>query len=793
MRTTILILCFVLVMTALASAADSKLMLVGHPTVVIDPLCNPKGEGTARVKIRNEGSAGQPAIQLYLTTTDIVSKPAGKRLNGKAILLPTTSARDDQASDKTQLGPGEELWIKISVSNIDQEGEWETTLQNENADLGPIRIVRNELPFQVGLDVPTPDAAELTFVKGQPASFRVKNDSLNDYWVTWEYSIDGHALRPTNLQERSLWWRLWCNVGGNCATEFAGPSPVLVPRNGIAPVTFQVPSDWFGSSFVGLFKDNAKDGRLLVWRTDGGCGSSAPTKVFKIKTHLGTSAGNSREVEGDFWVFVVLLLGGLCSLILNFALPNQMRRLKLKETLGVLGRQVSDLSLDLASRLRVLVGLQARLLDDRLKNLTWTNSDFTAEMQNIEQAATRLGTRIQLLDRLGTTRTNFERLRSLSLPPTVIVSMEETFEKVVAIGKKSDIGDSDLQTAQAMIQSLQDQMDSRGKTNIAWATGLVNRVKTLKASLDPTNGVIGKSATCKRILAQLPGLYPQLDATDPTQIQEGDYLSLDRTMFKLELIVDYVRVIDPLDAADHLRIRIAKAEPDLLNALKQDSWDKMDEAQRLVKQMREGHFTEDIKTALQANAVIAKCKRVQIHPFEPCEFTLEFAEDALNNATARDEWTCKWEFTNNNEQPLTEEGWEVTHYFQRPESYNLKITVCNRKDPKLSFTLDKDKIPVPAVDVQPQSRRRFARVIAAILKRDWNGARKEWHKSRTGAGRILEILWLMLALFLALIGMIAGAKEQLLKLDVVPAMIAIFLVGFGADQVKNLLTRRQQT
>jgi len=46
-------------------------------------------------------------------------------------------------------------------------------------------------------------------------------------------------------------------------------------------------------------------------------------------------------------------------------------------------------------------------------------------------------------------------------------------------------------------------------------------------------------------------------------------------------------------------------------------------------------------------------------------------------------------------------------------------------------------------------------------------------------------------LFIALLGLIAGAKDQLLKLDVVPAMIAIFLIGFGADQIKNLLTQKQ--
>ena len=47
-------------------------------------------------------------------------------------------------------------------------------------------------------------------------------------------------------------------------------------------------------------------------------------------------------------------------------------------------------------------------------------------------------------------------------------------------------------------------------------------------------------------------------------------------------------------------------------------------------------------------------------------------------------------------------------------------------------------------------------------------------------------------LFRSLLALVAGAKEQVLKMDCVPALIAIFLVGFGSDQVKNLDWRAQR-
>jgi hypothetical protein len=54
----------------------------------------------------------------------------------------------------------------------------------------------------------------------------------------------------------------------------------------------------------------------------------------------------------------------------------------------------------------------------------------------------------------------------------------------------------------------------------------------------------------------------------------------------------------------------------------------------------------------------------------------------------------------------------------------------------------------------------------------------------------VETLRLLLALGIAVLALVAGAREQLLKLDVIPGLIGVFLLGFGADAVKNLFTKR---
>ncbi|HWF04516.1 MAG TPA: hypothetical protein VHA06_12570 [Candidatus Angelobacter sp.] len=779
---------FCLSMSSFVRAADAKLVLVGTPSIVVNPLCNPDGTATVRIKIRNQGDAKTAAIPLYLSLTDITSNPVGKRSNGTLLATPVNGPNDDQPSTRKMLGPGEELWIKIDGTALNEPGEWEATLQNENVDVGKIRIIRNELPLPISMDISTPDAPELTFVRDRPASFRLKNDGSTDYLVTWEYIVDGHSLRPTDDQSDMPWWA-WvnCTLGDKCVTRKVAASPVLIPRNGVTSIEFPVPRSWFGGRFVGLFKDSVQDGRLVLSRVDTTCKSIVSTKIFNVKTHMATNYGNGRELWSDVVIFFVLLMGGICSLTLNFALPNQMRRQKLKEKLGALGRQVSGLSTELASRLRVFAGLEQRLLGDRLRNLTWNNPDFTTEMQNIELASTQLDKRIQLLDRMGSTRSSFENLSSLGLPPTVIVGIEALFIKVGDTVKKPILSDTEIQAAQAQIQNIQDQMDSVGRSNGAWVSGMQQRVADWKADFDATNGVIGKTTTWKRMQPNLRSAESRLTpVAAAAKVDEKDYLTVDRALFKMELSAEYVRLVDALPQTDPLWLSIQPHEADLIKALQLDSWTSLDKARCLLAQMRQGQFAVDVSNAVTAKKVQVKFDRVLIRQFEPCEFWMEFPSE-LDNASARSEWTCRWEFTNKDELTLHEEGWQVTHYFQKPEEYGLKVTIIKNAD---RTTVAVDPSAVPPIKVQEEKRRRWLNVIGALFRFDLTAAREEWKKSRTGAIRVLELLWLILTMILALIGMIEGAKEQILKLDIVPAMIAIFLVGFGADQIKNLLTKK---
>ncbi|HEV8493704.1 MAG TPA: hypothetical protein VGR76_15615, partial [Candidatus Angelobacter sp.] len=122
--------------------------------------------------------------------------------------------------------------------------------------------------------------------------------------------------------------------------------------------------------------------------------------------------------------------------------------------------------------------------------------------------------------------------------------------------------------------------------------------------------------------------------------------------------------------------------------------------------------------------------------------------------------------------------------------YSVKVEATHSQSGVVIAIGNVERLRDGTISVSGLPRRSMRRFLGKVLTLHWNEAEKEWRKSRTGAGRMLDRLRLLLALVIALIGLLAGAKEQLLKLDVLPALVAIFLLGFGADQVKNLFTQK---
>jgi hypothetical protein len=741
--------------------AAGKLTIVGRPTITIKPLCNPDGKGETNITVRN---AGPETTMPALMPGDVISRTPAKTLaNAKVELAKPGQLAANQTAD-----------VAVTVRNVFEQGDFEATLQNAGTDVGTLHIVRSNPPFSIAVDTANPADPELSFTRGQLAHFRLKNADPRGYSINWIYSVDGKTVQSDHA--------------------------IDILADGEKEITFSPPKEWFWGRFTSLFKDKTSDGYLTVLRSenDPGCGGqAAASKDIKTKTHLaGWKAGIAKELLADSTVFVLLALGGFLSLMLNSALPNQMRRVKLKESLNTMGAQIRGLSYGaLASRLRVMVGVELRLLRDKLRNLSWTNPDFSTDIDGIEADVRRLGNRLQVLGALGATRVNFQKARAQGLPPSLMVAMEQTFEKIVEIGKKSDPTDADVQSAQALIKGIQDQLDAGVQVTAPAVAAVAQRIRNFKQVFGQ-QGQLGATATCQRVKSKLPGPFTDLLAIDETKLTADvvlpdDFVSYDRLLFKLDKLQRYIHLVEGLpNTAAGFRSQIVGQEDPLLDFLGRESWDAMFDSQLLLREMEGGVFPEDLEGEITAGRIRVDFDPQTVRPYQPVQFSLLFVKIALNDAPAREAWTCCWTFSRDQEGGLAENGWVVTHYFQKAGAYQIKIDLIHTRSGKALPVPNVERLQNGQLSVSPIPKRSWSRVLQLIFQLKFAEARSEWRKSQTGAGRRLEWLRLLLALFVALIGLLAGAKEQLLKLDVLPALLAVFLIGFGADQVKNLLTRK---
>jgi len=154
------------------------------------------------------------------------------------------------------------------------------------------------------------------------------------------------------------------------------------------------------------------------------------------------------------------------------------------------------------------------------------------------------------------------------------------------------------------------------------------------------------------------------------------------------------------------------------------------------------------------------------------EISAVFANDDCNRAGARGEFECLWTFkhvdSDGRSSEWKEKGWQVYHFFPKPGSYTVKATFRDNEGSPIAD----QTTPVAVVGQVPVG-----------------SDNTTWFSDRTW----IEGARFAVVLFATILGLLGGAREQLMRLDVVAGLVAVFVIGFSADTVKNLLVDRGGT
>jgi hypothetical protein len=261
-------------------------------------------------------------------------------------------------------------------------------------------------------------------------------------------------------------------------------------------------------------------------------------------------------------------------------------------------------------------------------------------------------------------------------------------------------------------------------------------------------------------------------------IDPKNYLVFDFALNKAIIILKYIRLRDGITSPEVMD-RLDLRSIDLVNLLQKESWDGLRSARLLLREMEDDVYPERIIEAIQASAGDAESRQVdiQIDPayvYEraPVEFSIRFYSSTLDTSAARDQFVVEWNF----EDEHRGEGWVASHYFLRRRERGSSV-LSGRKD---QFQVTARLIDPSGRPVQLQGGE------TVVLERQILVHQSEL--SRRGERTRAEIIKLGAALLIAAIGLIAGAQSQIDKLDLIPGLVAVFLVGFSANSIKRLLT-----
>jgi len=646
----------------------------------------------------------------------------------------------------------------VEVSNLVEAGESEAALYNNETEIGKLRALKYRPPFAVKLNTATPDNPELSFEQGKPSQMIIKNDDPMTYPISWELLIGEKTITGTD---------------------------VILPPSSSKTVPIDTPNEWFTSGFAGLFKDEIRDGTLTL-SFQPPLSSSYPLmaqKVIPFKARLRNWSPNLQYILGIPLVFVFLFLGALCSLMLRDWGPNRLQRVKIEEKLGEVEKETQWLSQRLKiSSLIVPLRVERTRLLERLRSPVFFSPELPAIFEQCNDGIEILKNRLAILRDLDEAYERIWEKRRKHVPPALLSKVNDTLGQTSTMLRRIDPKEKNLDQVKMLIGSARqilDRLDKMAKKDEWLAKDLANRVKLMRQKFDEKEKIRAME-TFIEIENRFPHMLPALDAKyeDKANITPNEYAEIDLLTSFLDLISDFVPFYEngskTLDTEGVKKLE--KCHDDFLKSLSNQNFDGLERASLMLREVRDGIFSGSIEEAIKADPpqISLSTSTLNFHANQPIQLRVEFKKDELSKAAARDEIECIWDFKRDDflgnynvftSDHVKEKGWSVWHYFPKPGKYIANVSFRDRRTGELIKSNNAEVSLTQTFEVGPDTSPTFS--------------------ERTR----IEVTWFVIALFAALLALVAGAREQLLKLDVAAGLIAVFLIGFSTDTLKNLLTQ----
>ena len=519
--------------------------------------------------------------------------------------------------------------------------------------------------------------------------------------------------------------------------RFNAPTVVL-PPNGGETLELDPPDAWFG--LAGLLKPVQRDGQLTLRFEAPGTTSDPgwPGKVIPFKAGLSVVGPGLQKFLAFLLVLFLLALGGAASLLLRHWVPNSLGRARLRERLDELGEQTRLLPLRTSSTIRVGLRVERQRLAQQVQRGKTYSPELPNKLAQLNQRTDEIQRQVRLVEQLNELRDRLDQAYREGVAPSRVARIEDEARAISTTLSKVPLSLAELESVEKRIAAATALTAALATADPEWLAGL-------QASFD---GLTLARATLEADYAPCQALFASW-AAGWTAVDPKQYDRLDKVISILQLIRDDLdQLKSSTKAAAHQDFQVAVERMDYRSARK------------AIREIRSRIYREEIVAALTNPAQRPQITVSQIAPriYSPVVFMMQFRDHRLDTADALDAIDCRWDFGHGG---LQESGWQVAHFFPAPPgTYEVKATfwqggqqIADQQGPVVLGQPITTQ-PLPAED-----------------------------SPRTQA----EVVQLGIALLIALLGLLAGATEQLQKLDFLAAAVAVFLLGFGADSIKNAL------
>ena len=708
------------------------------------------GAASGLIRLHNRG---KEPVNLALAISDFIAvSSAGVPYPLSAVrTLNSVSAAAKPVFDGTKaLAADESIDIKVDASKIWQAGLSTAQLSNKGAALIEVRAVKKQVTFNVKADGPTPDQINISFTRGMAGWITLRNEDPMAYRFLWRLDV------PES------------HYGNGAPSGVATIEPNATISLPVAP------PDNFPFLETGFLRSGVRTGTLSLEYEPDPILRVLPLakRRLPVTARLNYFGGDWQKISNYLSVLAILLFGIIISLLLNYALPTQRKRVALKQRLADLEGRLAGLADVIDSVDLSLLRVEKKRLREGLRELVPIFPTTAIELPKLETRLGWLEQRVELTVKAG------ELLQAMEDDSANISYIEAeriraSCNAVLEVVRGSSATDAEVAGAREQLQQAAAIVANADRDpSPEMVAELKKRAAAVSSKIPNPLPQDAPWPKFGKTIQGLQGEFPN-DAAEPPKRLE--FVKSAKAVRKAELILEFISLVQRAPSDEIKASRLGRAD-DLLAALQPGPDESLTKAAAIVGQVEQNISRKELIDEIKLGTA---AMWIEIDPPTPFSYQLvtlrlRFRRPGLDCAVARKEIQPVWTIDGERLGDGTK-GWKLGHFFREKRGRTVRTLQA------LSAWLRREKPPQDHFKVVAT----FADPAVALAEEVVLERTKSYVESRS----ILAVLALLISVVMVGLGLMAVAQEKLQSLDWISGLVVLIGLGFAADTLKNVLTR----